>query len=116
MHEISICQSLVSVVLDELTQRALGPGRLQRVRVVAGQLHQLVPDALTFAYELLTRETPAAGSQLDLRVSPLVAHCASCGWNGAIEPPVFLCEACGGGVEITGGDELFVEELEISDS
>jgi hydrogenase nickel incorporation protein HypA/HybF len=116
MHEISICQSLVSVVLDELTQRAIGPGRLQRVRVVTGQLHQLVPDALTFAYELLTRETPAAGSQLDLRVPPLVAHCASCGWNGAIEPPVFLCEACGGGVEITGGDELFVEELEISDS
>ena len=62
MHEISICQSLVSVVLDELTQRAIGPGRLQRVRVVAGQLHQLVPDSLTFAYELLTRDTPAATS------------------------------------------------------
>ena len=116
MHEVSICQSLVSVVLDELTQRAVGAGRLKRVRVVAGQLHQLVPDALTFAYELLTRDTPAAGSTLELRMPPLEAHCTSCDWRGAVEPPVFLCEACGAGVEITGGDELFVEELELVDS
>ena len=116
MHEVSICQSLVSVVLDELAQRAIGAGRLKRVRVVAGQMHQLVPDALTFAYELLTRDTPAAGSQLELRVPPLDAACKSCGWRGAIEPPVFLCEACGAGVEIKGGDELYVEELEIADS
>jgi hydrogenase nickel incorporation protein HypA/HybF len=115
MHEVSICQGLVKVVLDELTQRAIGAGRLKRVRVVAGQLHQLVPDSLTFAYELLTRDTPAAGSQLDLRMPPLLAQCPGCGWNGAIEPPVFLCEACGAGVEITGGDELFVEALEIDD-
>ena len=49
MHEVSICQSLVNVVLDELTQRSITPGRLKRVRVVAGQMHQLVPDALPFA-------------------------------------------------------------------
>ena len=116
MHEVSICQGLVRVVLDELTQRAIGAGRLKLVRVVAGQMHQLVPDALTFAYELLTRDTPAAGSQLELCVPPLDATCKSCGWRGAIEPPVFLCTVCGAGVEIKGGDELFVEELEISDS
>lgn len=115
MHEVSICQGVVKAVLDELAQRAIGAGRLKRVRVVAGQLHQLVPEALTFAYELLTRETPAAGSQLDVRMPPLEAHCTSCGWRGSIEPPVFLCEACGAGVEIAGGDELYVEELEIAE-
>ena len=116
MHEVSICQGLVRVVLDELTQRAIGAGRLKRVCVVAGQMHQLVPDALTFAYELLTRDTPAADSHLDLRIPPLAAACKSCGWRGAIKAPVFLCAVCGAGVEIKGGDELFVEELEISDS
>jgi hydrogenase nickel incorporation protein HypA/HybF len=116
MHEVSICQSLVNVVLDELAQRAIGAGRLKRVRVVAGQMHQLVPEALTFAYELLTRETPAAGSQLELRVPPLEAACQRCGWRGAIEPPIFLCEQCGAGVELKGGDELFIEELELSET
>ncbi len=116
MHEVSICQSLVSVVLDELAQREVGAGRLKRVRVVAGQLHQLVPDALVFAYELLTRDTPAAGSQLELRVPPLEATCKRCGWQGAMEPPIFLCEKCGAGIEIKGGDELFVEELELAES
>ena len=88
---------------------------LRVVRVVAGQQHQIVPDALVFAYELLTRDTPAAGSRLELRIRPLEARCPSCGWQGALEPPVFLCGACGqGGIELLGGNELYLESLEVA--
>lgn len=115
MHEVSICQGLVKVVLDELAKRAIPAGALRQVHVVAGALHQIVPDALVLAYELLTRDTPAAGSQLALRMLPLAARCSSCGWHGAIEPPIFLCGACGGGIELEGGDELYVEDLEVAE-
>ena len=74
-----------------------------------------MPDALVFAYELLTRDTPAAGSRLELRIRPLEARCLSCGWQGALEPPVFLCGACGqGGIELLGGNELYLESLEVA--
>ena len=114
MHEVSICQGLVKVVLDEMAKRAIPVGTMLRVRVVAGALHQIVPDALEFAYDLLTRETPAAGSKLELRIAPLAARCTSCNWRGTIEPPLFLCSACGAGVDLKGGDELYVEDLEIA--
>lgn len=113
MHEVSICQGLVKVVLDEMAQRAIPAGALQQVRVVAGALHQIVPESLAFAYDLLTRETPAAGSKLELRVTPLLARCTHCDWRGTIEPPLFLCSICGAGVELEGGDEFYIEDLEI---
>jgi len=115
MHEVSICQGLVKVVLDEMAQRAILAGAVRRVRVVAGALHQIVPESLEFAYDLLTRATPAAGSKLELHVTPLMARCTACDWRGAIEPPVFLCGKCGAGVELEGGDELYVEDLEIAE-
>lgn len=115
MHEVSICQGLVKVVLDEMAQRAIPEGALRQVRVVAGALHQIVPESLEFAYDLLTRETPAAGSKLELRVTPLVARCTRCDWKGTIDPPIFLCSTCGAGVELEGGDELYVEDLEVAE-
>ena len=116
MHEVSICQGLVKVVLDEMAKRAIPAGALLRVRVVAGALHQIVPESLEFAYDLLTRETPAAGSKLELRIASLVARCTACDWRGTIAPPIFLCGACGASVESEGGDELYVENLEIAES
>ncbi|MCX6995739.1 MAG: hydrogenase maturation nickel metallochaperone HypA [Kiritimatiellaeota bacterium] len=114
MHEISICQNLVAAVLEELTRRQVPPGALRAVGVVAGQQHQLVPEALVFAYELLTKNTPAAGARLDLRLLPLEARCPACGWRGALAPPVFLCGACGqAGIELLGGHELYLESLEV---
>jgi len=117
MHEVAIGQSLVAAVLEELRRHGVPPGALRVTHVVAGQLHQIVPEALASAYEVLTRDTPAAGSTLELRVRPLEARCPACGWHGAVEPPVFLCGACGaGGIELLGGSELYLESLEVADA
>jgi len=89
-------------------------GSLRKTRVVVGALHQIVPDNLTFAYEALTRDTPAAGSRLKLKVVPITAACRACGWRGGIRPPVFLCAAChSGGIELITGRELYLDNLEI---
>ena len=116
VHEVSICRGLVQVVLDEMAKRAIPAGTLRQVRVVAGQMHQIVPDALTFAYEALTRDTPAVGSHLELRVLPLSARCTVCGWRGSVEPPLFMCGSCqSGAITLEGGEELYVEELEVAE-
>ncbi len=115
MHEIAIGQNLVAAVLQEMRQRQVPPGALRVTRVVAGQMHQIVPEALATAYDLLSRDTPAAGSTLALRILPLEARCPACGWRGALEPPVFLCGACGqGGIELLSGNELYLESLEVA--
>ena len=114
MHEFSICARIVDAVKGELARLEPPAERLLVVRLVVGALHQIVPEQLAFAYETLTVDTPLAGSQLELVVRPVVAHCSQCGWVGEIEPPLFRCGACGAfGARATSGTELYLEHLEV---
>ncbi|MBP7828616.1 MAG: hydrogenase maturation nickel metallochaperone HypA [Kiritimatiellae bacterium] len=116
MHELSIGQGIVQAVLAELAGRGLPPGALRAARIAVGALHQIVPDTLVFAYESLTQNTPAAGSKLVLRPVPVTARCKACGWQGALEVPLFLCGACQSGeIELITGMELHLESLEVDE-
>lgn len=114
MHEFSICERIVEAVLGELSRLRPAPKRLCKVRVVVGRLHQIVPDYLTFAYDLLTRDTAAEGSEMEFVHAPVVGKCRNCGWSGDIELPIFRCGDCGVlDVELVGGKELYLEHLEV---
>lgn len=114
MHELSICRSLVDAVLQELERARPAPARLVAARMVVGALHQVVPENMIFAYEILTRDTAAAGSRLDIRRVPVTARCRACAWTGEIDIPLFLCGSCNSGdLELLTGRELFLENLEI---
>ena len=114
MHEFSICERIVEAVLGELSRLHPAPKRLCKVRVVVGRLHQIVPESLTLAYKLLTRETAAEGSEMELVQAPVVGKCRSCGWSGDIHLPNFCCAVCGMlDVELVQGKELYLEHLEV---
>lgn len=114
MHEFSIGQRIVDAVLDELGRLDPPAARLCTTRVVVGALHQIVPDQLTSAYELLSEGTPLAGSTLELILAPVVVCCRTCRWKGSIEVPFFRCGACQSlGVDVVGGKELYLDHLEV---
>lgn len=114
MHEFSICEGIVRAALDEMSRHGVAAGSLRTTRIVVGALHQVVPANLDFAYEVLTRDTAAAGSKLEIRAVPVTARCRGCGWTGDIQSPLFLCGACNSGdIELITGKELYVENLEI---
>ena len=114
MHEFSICQGIVEAVLDEFAKLDPRPVCVKKVRVVAGRLHQLVPDYLEAAYEVLVKDTEAEGSTLELKFLPVRARCAACTWEGEIQPPVFQCPECEGfDLEVTNGRELYLEQMEV---
>lgn len=116
MHEFSICERVVDAVIASYTAARPAAGPLLRAHLVAGGMHQIVPAYMATAYEVLTRDTPAEGSELVLRVTPVTGRCKACTWEGGIEPPVFQCGACGHfGVDVTSGNELFLERLEVRD-
>ncbi len=114
MHEFGICRELVSAVVTEMN-RLDPPARcMRRVRVVVGALRQVIPDNLTFAYEVLTRGTPAEGSTLEIAAVPVTARCEQCGQVVTVEDAVFLCIACGSSrLELLSGMELYLDTLEI---
>ncbi len=116
MHEMSIAQSLIGIVSEEMAKH--GATRLVSVRVRHGALAAVVPHALTFAWEALTQEGPLAGARLDMEEIPVLLRCSSCGreFTPAECDRLLLipCPACGEdlGHEVLEGKELYIENLE----
>jgi len=76
MHEYSIMQSALQQALHEA--RAAGAAHVHEIRLRIGVLSGVVPDALQFAFEVLTPGTLAQGAVLKIEDVPARFWCASC--------------------------------------
>jgi hydrogenase nickel incorporation protein HypA/HybF len=111
MHELSIADAIVAIAGRHADGR-----RVTRVEVRVGHLRQVVPDALAFAFALVAEGTVAEGAELALEEVPAGGCCRTCGTDGALEAFPLRCGRCGSpDVEVTRGEELRVEELEIEE-
>jgi hydrogenase nickel incorporation protein HypA/HybF len=110
VHELSICGSIADIV----TRRADGRA-VKVINVRAGQLRQIVPETLVYCWELVSADTPLAGSRISVESVPVRIRCRSCGHVtdvGAL--PVFACEDCAGfDAEIVSGEEFLITSLEL---
>lgn len=116
MHETAICANLVDAVLGELEKLADPKAVLRSVKIVAGGMHQLVPDNMNMAYETLTRGTRAEGSVLKIDWRPTLVQCSDCGAKSRVDSPFFICGDCeSGNVKVVEGKELYLSSMEIGD-
>jgi Zn finger protein HypA/HybF involved in hydrogenase expression len=68
MHELSIALSLVDAICEELPK--LGDGvEVRAVKVRVGSRSGVAREALAFAFDVATGETPIAGARLDLEIT-----------------------------------------------
>ncbi|MBN2443918.1 MAG: hydrogenase maturation nickel metallochaperone HypA [Spirochaetales bacterium] len=114
MHEFSICKNIVDAVIIEYNKLDPKPEKLVATRIIVGRLHQIVPDTLTMAYEVLIKDTVAANSRLEIQFVEVQCRCKDCRWEGIIDFPFFICKQCkSGNIEIVKGRELHLENLEV---
>jgi hydrogenase nickel incorporation protein HypA/HybF len=112
VHELSIADAVTRIVCDHA-----GGRRVTRVWLRVGHLRQVVPSALTFAFELVAQGTPAEGAELEIEQVPAIAHCRGCAGEARLEGFPAACTACGAlDVEVIGGEELLVESLELEEA
>lgn len=114
MHELGIMESAIAAVLREVHLR--GAQHVHRIVLRIGSLSGVEPEALHFAFDVVTRDTPAAGAELAIEAVPARAHCASCAEDFGIEAGfIFTCprcqRLCG---EIRQGRELELSRIEMS--
>ena len=76
MHEVSIMAEAVRLAV-EATQAA-GASRVLELRLRVGALSGVVPDALRFAFDVVCRDTIAAGASLKIEAVPAAGWCAAC--------------------------------------
>jgi hydrogenase nickel incorporation protein HypA/HybF len=111
MHELSIAESVVEVSLRHAAGR-----RVTAVGLKVGHLRQVVPSALEFAFELVTQGTALEGAELRMEEVPATGVCRDCGSESRLDGFPFSCRECDGfDLELTGGEELLVESLELED-
>jgi hydrogenase nickel incorporation protein HypA/HybF len=111
MHELAIAESVVDIAVRHAAGR-----RVARVELEVGHLRQVVPSALSFAFELVARGTPVEGAELSMREVEAAGRCRSCGAETRLPGFPLACGSCGGvDMEITRGEELRVQALELEE-
>jgi hydrogenase nickel incorporation protein HypA/HybF len=111
MHELSIAEAIAAVA-----ERQAAGRRVFAVEVTVGALRQVVPAALEFAFEVATQGTALEGAALRIETVPASGRCAGCGATTVFARFPFACGACGSvDVELSGGEELLVESIEVDD-
>jgi hydrogenase nickel incorporation protein HypA/HybF len=112
MHEMSIAQSLITILEEEMEKH--GARSLKSVRLHIGQMSAIVPDALSFCFQVITEGTALEGARLDMEIISLRALCRKCGNEFEVKDYVFVCPACAGTwVESISGQDLSIVEMEV---
>ncbi|GAC1318674.1 MAG: hydrogenase maturation nickel metallochaperone HypA [Thermoleophilaceae bacterium] len=109
MHELSIADAIVTIARRHAAGRTV-----TRVDVRVGHLRQVVADSLTFAFELTAAGTELEGAELAIEEVPATVRCGACGAEATLREFPPHCAACASfDVEVTGGEELLVDSLEL---
>lgn len=112
MHEMSICQSLITLIEEQA--QAHGAKKVTNVRLEIGRFAGVEPQALQFGFDVVTDRTVAQGAGLEIVDLPGRAWCFDCAKTVDIFDRLDDCPNCGSArLHITGGNELRIKDLEV---
>jgi len=94
MHELSLCQSIVELVVESAQRERMT--KVSRIAVEIGAAAAVDAEALRFSFPIVAEGTLAAGAELAMVEVPLRARCNSCGAEFALDTPYDPCPRCGG--------------------
>ncbi|MBG0809143.1 hydrogenase maturation nickel metallochaperone HypA [Methylosinus sp. H3A] len=112
MHEMALTESIVELIEEESHKQ--GFSRVRVVRLEIGALSHVEPEAIRFCFEAVARGGIVEGARLDILRIPGEGWCLDCAKTVAVEERFGPCPECGGyHVQVTGGEDMRVQELEV---
>ncbi len=87
---------------------------MHSVKLEVGALCAVVPDAMTFCFELATEGTVADGASLEVDMRPGAGRCRSCGTSFELNDLILLCPCGSADVDVTAGRDLKILSMEVS--
>jgi hydrogenase nickel incorporation protein HypA/HybF len=112
MHELPITEGILKIAVE-----ASGGRRITAIHLVIGDLASIVDDSVQFYFDIISKGTPAESAILDFQRRPAIVICLDCGQHAEVRAPLPpACPHCGGArLRVTGGRELRVDSIEVSD-
>ena len=113
MHEMSIAQSLLDIIREEMAKHDARV--LKSVRLHIGQMSAIVPDSLSFCFEVMTSGTELEGAKLIMEIIPLRGVCKECHQEFEIRDYAFKCPHCDSReINTISGQDLSIVEMEVN--
>ena len=114
MHELSIANSILDIVLNEKKINNLPEVKAIGLRI--GALSGIFPDALEFSFDAIKKDTPLENTILEISEIPVTGICKSCNENFSVSDLIFSCPRCHStSIEVDKGQEMDIEYLDIED-
>lgn len=115
MHELSVCQGIITQVTA--VAREHGAGGVGRIRVSVGPLSGVEPALLREAFPLARAGTVAEHAELEIDSLPVKVRCRRCGAETEARANRLLCGECGDWqTQLVSGDELLLSSVELLDA
>ncbi|MEA3479244.1 MAG: hydrogenase maturation nickel metallochaperone HypA [Bacteroidota bacterium] len=114
MHEVSVAQNIVEIVVAEAEKA--NAEKVTVVKLDVGELSGIEKEALLFAWDMVTKQTIAEGASLIIQDIGGIAKCFSCHHQFQTSDYFMVCEKCGDfKTDIIQGKELQVKSIIIDD-
>lgn len=112
MHELSICQALLTQVALVVGGRAADA--VERITIEVGPLSGVDSGLLQRAFAVLRAGGLCDDAELSVQASNVIVACAECGVRTATPPNRLVCGECGGfRTAVVQGAELRLLRVEI---
>ncbi len=114
MHEVGIASSILEMVDAEARRRP--DSRIIAVGLRLGELSNIDSDALTFAFEALTRNSPWQNLKIEIEWCPRRQKCLACAEEFSVENYQLSCPKCAhAATTCISGTELDIAYLDVED-
>ena len=112
MHELSITQSMLEIVLQQAAKAKAK--KVTKINLIIGEMTGVVSDSVQFYLDILTKDTIAEGAQVSFTLVPSQGKCRQCGRTFTLPEFDWTCPNCQGKIiDVVSGKELFVESIEV---
>ena len=112
MHELSISQNILSIVLEQ-AKRAQA-GKIAKINLTIGELSGIVDECVQFYFDIISKDTMAAEASLSFHRPPTKLRCRNCATTFSPDNLDWACPNCREQkIEIVSGRECYVSSIEV---
>lgn len=114
MHELGIMTDVLDTVLQVAEKN--GGNKVTKITLKIGVMSGIVPVYVQSFFDVISKDTIASGSIINIESDPAVFVCRKCGEKTAYEElsPEYLCHSCGSpALRLTSGYGLQIVDVGI---
>ena len=112
MHELTITENIISIILQKAKE--VDARQITKVDLQIGRLTSFIPECIQLQFDILSRNTLAAGASLAFHQPETKLHCRKCDRDYTSDSLDVICPRCHAlEIDILSGLELYVESIDI---